>query len=384
MHLLLQTMRRRYGLRIVLLAFGMLFGIGLSLGHAGKSGAAPAAQVPLDEDRPWTAISRMCPGSCDVFPLHVPEPAILLAGEALTVTVAVRGICSGIPTPTHIVLVVDTDARMSKSDLRDLKQSLAALVRRLRLDENPFTRVGLVLVEERADIVVPVTNDEARLLRALNRIEAEGDLRLDEGLEAGLTAMRRARDSNPHVHCRLLANEIVFVMAPEPPSARCTKWVRKARKLKSEGILVASVCASRRCSSRCMEEIASWRRYVYDLNSIMILVQVIDRIRDEVLNITLRSLHVFEHLSPNLAYMPGSAVPPAEISEDGQRLHWQANFVPKEGITFTYQTRALAPGKQPAGAGTNIFWRDNQNYYGELQLAPSNITVFGQAGTPSH
>jgi hypothetical protein len=354
----------------------MLFGIGLSLGLSGTSGAAPAAQVPLEKDRPWPPFSSLCPGSCDVLPNHIAEPPILLAGEALTITVAVRAICIGIPTPTHIVFVVDTDARMSSSELRDIKQSLTDIVKRLRLDEDPSTRVGLVLVEERAETLVLLTNDEARLLRALNRIDKGDDLKLDEGMEEGLATFRRARVRDSR--CRRTINEIMVVVAPEPPGNRCSDWVRSAGKLKSDGILVVSVCASRRCNSRCMSEIASSRRYVYDLKSVSHLIQVFDRIRDELLNITLRSLQVFEHLSPDLAYIPDSAVPPAEVSEDGLRLHWQANFVPREGLTFTYRTRALVPGRQPAAAGTNIFWRDNQNDRGEIQATPSNITVFGR------
>ena len=187
-------------------------------------------------------------------------------------------------------------------------------------------------------------------------------------------------------------DQMLIALSPNIARDECSPLARAARKVRSSGILCVAVCTQHRCrDSRCLRnEVASSPRYFFSsLNELNRIYQVVERIRNDLapithanhpdlINITVKDTSIVEHLAEGVEYIPGSAVPEAELSTDGRRLTWPAiKFLPKDGLTLTYQTRPLISGQIQISEGAEVAWRDNQNREGKKVLPTTSVLVLG-------
>ncbi len=145
-------------------------------------------------------------------------------------------------------------------------------------------------------------------------------------------------------------------------------------------MLTTVLCPRSHCRDDvCLRDLASSSRYYFDLSNLRGLIATFGRIRDELINITIRQLIVTETLREGVDFVPGSATDDEKnpiFELDGRRLRWTMNYVPKDGVTFTYQVRPESPGFHQVTEPTHFAWRDNQNRFGELWTDPSWVQVF--------
>ena len=110
-----------------------------------------------------------CPSPCKVSSRVGTSREIFLQGETVTSSLHISVVCPGMARLLDIAVIVDANDQMSNSELNLLKKDLAQFLLWLDLSNNPNTRIGLVSVSDRTETIIGLTNDESRILAAVNR-----------------------------------------------------------------------------------------------------------------------------------------------------------------------------------------------------------------------
>ena len=306
--------------------------MGIALGSSASSHSAPLAQAAenLDKaERIDLARPPDCPTTCRLNAIQRARPSLMLAGETAEVELSMRGICPGGDVISRIVFVVDPDAEMSRSELREVQSALRSLVQKMELDPGPPAILGLVSVGKKATVLSSLSSDSDRILAAIGRLEPDEDQALHFGMEEARQMIARSRIGDCD---RAVGFSDIIVSFSSGISTRdCRPLARAARKAHSDGILNVAVCADWRCSdTRCLQKsVASYPRYFYEIKEADQIHRGLFRIVDEVINITLKQLRISIPLVEGMHFVPGSFNPEVTISDDGKHLLWSQTFVPK-------------------------------------------------------
>jgi hypothetical protein len=316
-----------------------------------------------------------CPSLCSLASVrYEAAPGLLLAGEAITVSIAPRFVCRGIDERMNIVLAASQSVDLDRHEMRKITDAMDRLLDRLDLPNNPNTRIAVVDAPVEARTLVTLSNDENLVRRGIHRVEMEGESNLAGLLEEAERSLRQGQVSN----CFEQSMEILVLFASDQDRRNCSQAQRAKYQLRKLGALVVVVFADSRFISGCVRGIASSARYFYLLeNNLVRLEQVFDRLRGDLYNITVRQLEVVALLSDGAGFEPGSSVPAADWDVDAGSLNWALSFVPREGITVSYRTRPTGVGLIPVGRGVELHWRDNQNRASWARLDPPFVQAFG-------
>ena len=340
---------------------------------------------------------RNCPSTCKVnSPPSAPvNPPAILAGETISVSIPLQAVCAGLGSPARIVFVVDPDSQTTAGQLRDVQDIIRYLVDQLDLENTAGSEIAIVEVGGKARTVLGFSRDARRIKSAISRLRLDPDQNLSDGLEE---AHWLFASTGLHSDCSVLAGRfVVLSFSSEVPAVDCASSRSAVNQLKHLNTQVLAVCMGRNCNSaRCLRnDIASDRKYFFDLRNARHSLRYFYRILDEVINITLKNLLVIEVLSPSVEYLPRNvdleANPelarrsrePDEVSDDGRRLLWKQNFVPKDGLTLTYHVRPKRSGWLQINKGAKVTFEDNQGRKGSHQLQPSNALILGDMGRPA-
>jgi hypothetical protein len=298
---------------------------------------------------------------CEVFHAKVTGPAPAVVGDPLGITMTVSAVCRGERFPVHIVLVIEGSSAMRGTLGRQVQEGATGLVRSLQLDLYPSTFVGVVGFDDEARRLSGLTNSEARVRAAINRVGDEGGARIDQGLDAAGKIMQGAPE-----HDR--ATQVAVLFSHGPVDEACEEAFGASRRLKGQGILVIAVCAGGDCDARCMRQIASSPRYYFELENAFGTWGVFQQIRDRIININLKRLTVTDYLADGMDYVPDSASPkPVATDPAGRWFRWEDVYIPKDGVTYSLKVRPSRAGRWPTNAkaegdvvtnkGTLIPWR---------------------------
>ena len=290
-------------------------------------------------------------------------PRVLLRGETVGLTLTAKALCAAEAYPLHIVLVLDGSPGTTDAARRYDHETAVGLVDDLRLPENPLIRVGVVVFGGPDILSCAVTNDRDRVQRCFDQVldvpSETGDvddLGLDEAM-AVLVAGRRLWLGKPSY-----IREVVVLFSDARCVANCRDPQRAATRVKRQGALTITACASRQCERTCMRGLASSHRYFYDYPMGRQIGTVFAKILGEVVNINVKRLTLTGTLADGARYVPDSAAPPPDtISPDGRMFTWVANYVPRDGITVTLRVQPEAPGDHPVGLAATGLLLDNQN-----------------------
>jgi len=314
------------------------------------------------------------PDPCVINATHTVAPPVLPLGANVAVTLHLGARCQPPPpSPLHIALVVDGFSSMEGPTLRDLRAVGKKLVDSLDLPNNPHIKLAVVEVipnrgrgiqptaeRERARTLAVLTNDGERIKRMVMRIKAEGRTQVDLGIRKGIDELRRGRLA---VTPGASNDEVMIVFSDGENTDRCRAISEAARAAKSQGILMITVCMGHECDAYCMRGAASSARYFYGLESWMGLNAVFTRITQDIRTITLRRAELIDVLPPGLDFVTDSGIPEPLVVPlpDGTHLEWSMPYVPREGVTVTFQAIPRSPGRQPVSVDTHADVIDSWN-----------------------
>ena len=89
-----------------------------------------------------------CPSVCTLDAGVHAAPQRSLAGQPITSKVHIRPICTTLPHPVHVAIVVDIDESMTLNDVSEIKKSLNHLVRRMHLSRMLHIRVAIIIASD--------------------------------------------------------------------------------------------------------------------------------------------------------------------------------------------------------------------------------------------
>lgn len=362
--------RAAWQANLLSLALAVAAGIALALAQGSPAQPAEADQAP--------AVPTACPSRCLVRSSTWAHPPLLLAGEATTITLAVKAACVPTFEAVHVVFAIDHSSRMRPQALQEAREGLRALIERMRLDDQPAWRVGLAHYAAGRPSRLAPTNDQLQIESVLDGLRAGGNPRVDDLLDIARTELLSARVPDCE---RSGLRQFVVLISPEIEVRDCAPIAGAARENKRAGLLSIVVDASDPSSDdRCLRALASSSRFLYRLDQLPWIIETLYRIYEEPLpRITLRRLEITDSLPEGIELVEGGVWPPPKIDPATGELRWQQSFVPRDGVTFTFQVRPTRPGFQPLTEGARLTWRDAQNRSGARALDPSWAQVFAPA-----
>lgn len=354
-------MRQRFS---SLVATVTVFAVAIASVRVLPAAAAPSAQTPPRSD-------------CLVDLRAQVSPAVLLLGETADVTLRASARCA-MSAPLHLVLVLGEPATVAGQPIEQLKAATKAIISSLDLKSNPSTSVGLVAFQSTARTVCALTNDEAHLMACAGTLDARGGRAIDRGITEGLKVLADGRNGPGD---SVAPYEVMIVVADGANEAGCDLVKSAARRAKGQGVLVVAVNLGAG-DIQCMVACASSARYAFLIENAWQLVNVFAKLRESLAPAALRRLTIVEILPANMAYIDGSANPPADVSGDKKTLTWEYQNVSEAGVTLSYVIRPLAPGYRAVSLGAWADFADLRGLLGRAAFPIPHVSVFGLSAGP--
>jgi Mg-chelatase subunit ChlD len=344
-------------------AVALLFGLGLALSPLMPAAAAPNAAAPRQRGEESTCVPEAN---------KVAYPNVLLLGEETHITLTVKALCAAEAYPLHISLVMDSSGSMAGEKNASLKRAVKQLIRDLKLNDYPQIQVAVIKFSGAATTLCKLTNDEGRLISCANRIDANGGTAIDAGIRTG---MRELVAGRPRGSGAGAIREVMVVLSDGQNNAGCQPVMQAAGQAKSQGILMMTVCVGSDCDASCMRQAASSARYFFQIDNAGGLAAAFAKIRDEVLNINLKKMTITDVLPANMQYVEDSAQPAPDKGDPTAGFTWQANYVPRDGLTITFKVRPLETGYHPTNVQAVGELLDNQNRSKDFEFPVPHVTV---------
>ena len=356
-------MRRFRSLCVALAAVSVL-GLSLAALSEARVAAAPA-EAP--------AVQGRGESSCVAVNRKEASPKVILLGETVDITLTVTALCAGEQFPLHIVLVLDGSGSMAGEPNREMKKAARNLIQRLNMKDNPATQVGVVQFNSAAKILCQLTNRSGTANGCVGRVGAAGGTNIGEGINAGLRVLQKGRQGIGDPDS---IREIMVVLSDGEDNQGCGNVQAAAGKVKSQGILLITVCVGTSCDAQCMRQVATSPRYFFEARSASQLANVFEQIRRQIQNILLKSLKVVDNLPSNMVLVAGSAEPaPNSTGPNDDQLEWRTSFVPREGVTFSFKVKPQEVGHWPTNNGAFGEFTDNKSRKGTFEFRDPYVLV---------
>jgi Mg-chelatase subunit ChlD len=309
-------------------------------------------------------------------------PAVLLRGETAAVTLRLQAQCPVEPIPLNIVLVLDGTDSMAGAPAEQVKEAAQELLLQLDLPGNVNVQVGVVRVGSMATTLCVLGRDVETLKACIDRYETGGDTGIDVGIREGMRVLlagrREAREQS-------FINEVMVLMSDGRNTLGCSPVQDAGRQAKSQGIILATACASDACDSQCQRDVASSARYAFATPDVAALMVLFDRIlKDSALPRRLFRSATFVHSLPaDMTYVVGSAQPAATFDSVGNSVTWNYSDLPQGGITMSLRLRSGQAGVQPVGRESAAHLVDYRNRPLTYTFEIPSITVLNPPVAPT-
>jgi Mg-chelatase subunit ChlD len=361
-----QTLNARFAavLAAALILLAALAGLG-----APWVGAVLAQPEPTPTAEP---IATPRTSACTVRVSKIASPSEVELGATVQITLTARPDCPADPVTLHLMLLLDGSSSMAGDPTRQMKDAAKKMVERLDLEGNPSMRVGVVEINLPSQLLCAPRPGTAAVKACLSQLGAFGGTDIAGAMDLGLQALlaSRAQVADPS---RL--RQAMLVVTDGSNNAGCSPVLQKALSVKREGILLINACLGSSCDTQCLRNAATSARYFFEVDDAMSLFAVFERVRKDLLRITLQQISVNDHLPQNMEYVPDSAEPQAEVSPAGDQLTWTQNFVPADGLTMTFKVRPQEAGDHPTNTDAVAAFVDNGGAMGIIAFPVPTVLV---------
>ena len=256
---------------------------------------------------------------------------------------------------------------------RDVKAAASALLDTLDLPNNPHTRVAVIGFDDACPVKCPVSSDDGRVRRCIERIGAQGNARLDLGIAEARRQLVAASDDY-NESGRDTQRQVTVVFAARP-TGDCARSMHEASRLKGLGILLLTACVGEDCDVQCIRSMATSPRYHFIWQDRLRPAQYFRSYNPGFQNVILKRLAIDDHLPGTLQILTDTIQPPTFFDVAAGRLRWAQTHIPKEGVTITVRARTLAVGRQPSTLGATGAFTDNRNRTGSILFPTTPITI---------
>ena len=348
--------------------------LGLSAGILAVASAATAPQEPV----PQASL-------CEPFVWRTAFPSEMLLGETTSIALSFNLVCPSVSSPLHLVLVLDGSAAMAGGPEKQLRQTAERIIQYLELPDNPTALVGIVDFNSRARTLCRLGNDEADLLRCVNKVGAYGGSAIDRGITEGLKVITAGRRGlSPWVQ----PSEVMILISDGANDRGCDVVKAASSRVMRDGVLMITICASRSCDEACLNEVASSPRYFFRAEDVYWMFSVFDTIRDaDHFWSVIAPLSLTDTIPANMEIIESSVAPPARISTDGRSITLVLRKLQgNEAVRLSYKLRPLEAGHHPTGVKTTAAFVDQVGGRGSVVVPGTGaaVTVFAALGGRQH
>jgi Mg-chelatase subunit ChlD len=236
------------------------------------------------------------------------------------------------------------------------------------------SRVGLVGFDTSSRLHIGLSQDEARIQRAIEQLQARGGTHIDLGLAEARREM--ARNGRPD-----LARPIFVLLSDGGNNAGPAPVMVEAEAAKRVGIEIYTIGIQ--SDDALMTAVASSPEHFFSPLSARFLYDAFDAIAQRITTATLfRRLVVTDRIPANMRYVDGSADPPAAFDPAGHTLTWTLENVPFRGFGLGYTLQPLAVGTWPTNV---VAWGEGEDGYGRpgrVDFPVPEVIVIGPTATP--
>ncbi len=292
------------------------------------------------------------------------EPAV--GWVALTVT----GDSLPKVVPLDVVLAIDSSGSMAENDPTDKRLDAA---RNFVMKMDPAKdRVGLVSWDEGIDFSIPPTENFARIMEAIGRVDSDKKTNLDRGLKESIDLLAADSTNGPDACER--ARFVIFLSDGDGEYNRSGRTGSQTDRARDEGIVIYSVglMLSGSPAERSLEEMAETTggRY-YEACNGSALESIYGAIGEEVINVVGRDVTI-SYVLPKEVTSGGYSVPPtSQRTEHEERiLTWDAGDI-SAGETWSTSFAAGSGTKgifELGGASSEVAYKRQSGFVESLKI----------------
>lgn len=309
--------------------------------------------------------------SCSAAADKRAEPGVVLIGETLEVILDLALHCATPPLPVDVVLMLDRSDSMSGPTLVDAKR---AALQFLDVVDYGRTRVGLVSFARNATTDARLGSPDRQLRSAVNRLVADGDTHIAEGLrEAG-----RMLDLASPIPS---AARVVVLLTDGQDSVGAAAVRSQAALRRAAGVRLVTVALGLKADVALLREIASEPSDAWVAPRSAELAQIYQRIAGQLMALRLRSLVVSDELPLDMVLVPGSTDPPAEVV--GRTLQWKAEGAVGTAFRARYRLQPQRLGWRPTNVRAAARYVDSAGGMGEVEFPVPVVHVVSVLPSPT-
>jgi uncharacterized protein YegL len=260
------------------------------------------------------------------------------------------------PSPTSLGNSLVPPAQVEAAGTEDLiraeQEAIDDFIKNIQDDVKAGKiRLALVAFDDRAHVLVSLTDDAQRVRSALLHIKGGGNTRLDLGVQAGQRELvgSDVRGRTDLDHRKLM---VIFSDGQADPRTITRLHTR-------DNVDVITVAAGRNANKATLRKVASDPQYALLLADRQGLVDLVNRIGPTKRQITIPALDVIEQLAPNMELVAGSANPVPASMPDAHTMLWHLE-PPTLPVTFTYRVRPMESGKLKLSTASKATWADSE------------------------
>ncbi len=311
---------------------------------------------------------------CRNYPDKTASPRQIWLGETVDVRLTLRGGCGSLvqQEPLDIVLIMDESGSMGGQKIQIAREAARDFVSEVDLS---ISQVAVVGFDTQSRNHQTLSQDEAQIFRAIDRLDARGGTRIDLGLAEGRDEMRRRGRKGE-------ARPIFVLLSDGFNNAGPAPVLSEAEAAKREGIEIYTIGIQ--ADAQLMEAVASSPDHYFAPRSARFLYDVFEAIAQRITTSTLfEELTVIDQIPGNMRYIVGSAEPPADFDAATNTLTWTLSNVPFRGFALGYTLEPLEIGTWPTNV---VAWGQGKDGFGRpgrVDFPVPEVIVIGPTATPS-
>jgi Mg-chelatase subunit ChlD len=359
--------------------------VDLAVGEGGRVYVADSAgrvRVYVPDARVPATVPPAATGRCTVLANKGVAPERVVLGQSVEVTLSLEGACPQAERQSDVVLAIDRSTSMRGAKL--LAAQDAALAFAAQMDPL-LARVAVVGFAGRAERLLSLTSDRARIIDAVLGLEIESWTDVMAALEAAQAALTGGlgRPEARRVvvlltdgrHWDPLRGEVV-----DPPGLPAL-----LERLRADRIERFAVGLGDDANAPLLRAIAGDEDHYLrsptpgDLRAVY--RDIARRIEATVL---LRELELRDIVPPDMVFVPGSGRPVEPAWEPETRtLVWRLDEVPEPGLRLSYRLRPTVAGLRPTNVEARSRFTDGLGQAGEALHPVPHVLVVDPAAPTS-
>jgi Mg-chelatase subunit ChlD len=309
----------------------------------------PAAGVPATPDPRPSATPTPSASSCVIEGDQVVSPSELVLGDGAEaeVRLSLHARCpqSAKVIGADIVLVLDRSLSMQGAPIVAARAAAGAFAELLDVRHH---RLGLASFADNARLDVPLTDDVASVIVALDTLEPLGQTNITAALERAREGLESGgrEEALPVIVLLTDGEHNVGSLDPALVAADARAW----------GAQIYVVGLGDGIQRSALESLTGTPGQVFLAPSPDELFPIYREILRVVLESLAGNFIITDSLPDGLRYVADSAVPPA-LEEPG-RLRWGRSILPSSGITLSLRVRPTGPGCLPVSRVADAEYTD--------------------------